>query len=335
MFPQFQNAFASNANLTFDTYYRCYPTAMLPGEERPNLNYGGKVILPPSALEKLSRLNISYPMLFEFQNKQTGQRTHGGVLEFIADEGRVYLPHWMMSTLGVQPGDLIRVINTDIQQGSFVKLQPQSSNFLDITNHRAVLESALRDFSTLTQGDVIEILYNDQVYKLAVLEVKPEDGRGVISVVETDLVVDFAPPVGYEQEMQRKQQEMAKSKVPPSVEGTMAKRIHYDELVAKGSSLSAHGSGSKLNGKGTKSKSPVAKIDVTKQRAPAALDLPLGVYFFGYPYVPPKNQADEADEDSNRFSGAGSSLRTARKHKKNSKRSSGAGSSVNPISVSD
>lgn len=60
------------------------------------------------------------------------------------------------------------------------------------------LEKALRNFSTLTVGDMVQINYNNKVYEIQVLDVKPhfEDHQG-ISIVETDLEVDFAPPVGY------------------------------------------------------------------------------------------------------------------------------------------
>lgn len=57
------------------------------------ITHGGKIIMPPSALEKLARLNISYPMLFKLTNKE--RSTHCGVLEFVAEEGRVYVPHWV------------------------------------------------------------------------------------------------------------------------------------------------------------------------------------------------------------------------------------------------
>lgn len=53
------------------------------------------VIMPPSALEQLTRLNINYPMLFKLTNKNTNRITHCGVLEFVADEGKVYLPLWV------------------------------------------------------------------------------------------------------------------------------------------------------------------------------------------------------------------------------------------------
>ena len=82
----------------FDEYYRCYPVAMLPGPERENVNHGGKVIMPPSALDKLTRLHITYPMLFELHNGAKERMTHAGVLEFIAEEGKIYLPFWVSTS---------------------------------------------------------------------------------------------------------------------------------------------------------------------------------------------------------------------------------------------
>jgi ubiquitin fusion degradation protein 1 len=83
----------------FDEYFRCYPIVMLPGPDRVEANHGGKVFLPPSALDKLTRLHITYPMLFELINgAQDGKKTHAGVLEFIAEEGKIYVPHWVRET---------------------------------------------------------------------------------------------------------------------------------------------------------------------------------------------------------------------------------------------
>lgn len=59
------------------------------------IRHGGKIIMPPSALEKLARLNITYPMLFKLSNTKRETETHCGVLEFIAEEGRIYIPHWV------------------------------------------------------------------------------------------------------------------------------------------------------------------------------------------------------------------------------------------------
>ena len=54
---------------TFTRDFAAYSVMMMQGPERPEVNGGGKIIMPPSALESLSRLNISYPMLFKIENK--------------------------------------------------------------------------------------------------------------------------------------------------------------------------------------------------------------------------------------------------------------------------
>ena len=51
--------------------------------------------MPGSALEHLTRLHIQFPMLFKLINKSKNRETHCGVLEFVAEEGRCYLPYWV------------------------------------------------------------------------------------------------------------------------------------------------------------------------------------------------------------------------------------------------
>lgn len=79
----------------FDEYYRCYPIVMAPGPDRPELNYGSKIFLPPSALDKVSKLHVQWPLQLELINGEKGKHTHSGVLEFLAEEGRAYLPQWV------------------------------------------------------------------------------------------------------------------------------------------------------------------------------------------------------------------------------------------------
>ncbi|KAF8564325.1 hypothetical protein P879_09807 [Paragonimus westermani] len=154
------------------------------------------VIMPPSVLEVLSRLNVQYPMLFKLTNAQANRTTHCGVLEFVADEGNIYVPYWMLRNLLLEEGGLVWVTNAALPVASFAKFQPQSTDFLDISNPKAVLENLLRDFACLTVGDVIAINYNERMYELKVLETQPEDA---VSIIECDMRVDFAPPVGYEE----------------------------------------------------------------------------------------------------------------------------------------
>jgi hypothetical protein len=37
-------------------------------------------------------------MLFKLTNTNAGRSTHCGVLEFVADEGKVFIPHWVCGT---------------------------------------------------------------------------------------------------------------------------------------------------------------------------------------------------------------------------------------------
>lgn len=172
---------------------------------RDQVEYGNKVLLPASSLEKLTRLDIEYPMMFSVTTTLDEQKTHCGVLEFSAPEGMAILPSWMMERLQISPSNSLATFkNISLPAGSFIRLQAQSLSFLEITDPKAVLEHSLRNFACLTLGDRIKIRYNDEVYGLLVEAVEPESaGSNGISVVETDLSVDFSAPVGYE-EVERK-----------------------------------------------------------------------------------------------------------------------------------
>jgi len=40
-------------------------------------------------------LRIDYPMMFKLTNGASERVSHCGVLEFIADEGTIYMPYWV------------------------------------------------------------------------------------------------------------------------------------------------------------------------------------------------------------------------------------------------
>jgi len=223
----------------FNTQYRCYSVSMFPGNDRQDVERGGKIIMPPSALDTLTRLNIVYPMLFKLTNKKTNQITHCGVLEFVADEGKVYLPYWMMHNLLLEEGGLLQIESVSLPTAKFSKFQPQSEDFLDITNPKAVLENALRNFACLTAGDNIAIKYNDKIYELRVLETEP--GRAV-SIIECDMNVEFATPIGY------KEPERQYRKPPPEDE-PMADNSDSSSTTAGLSFFAFSGSGNRLDGR--------------------------------------------------------------------------------------
>ena len=81
--------------LRFREQFKCFSMVMFSSNKSVEVQHGGKIIMPPSALERLARLNISYPMLFKLSNERQGTFTHCGVLEFVAEEGRIHVPHWV------------------------------------------------------------------------------------------------------------------------------------------------------------------------------------------------------------------------------------------------
>ncbi|KAG8897530.1 ubiquitin fusion degradation protein, partial [Tulasnella sp. 403] len=332
----------------YDEYFKAYSVAMLPGKERANLSYGGKIVMPPSALANLSNLDLESPWMFQLRNPSNpAASTHAGVLEFIADEGCVNLPYWMMKTLRLNEGDPIRITGARLPKGKFIKIQPQQLYFLEISDPKAVLEQALRNFTCLTAGDIIELGYNSMVLDFLIMDIQPP-GAG-ISVVDTDIEVDFAAPKGY----------VEPARPAPAPQETMASKLKIDVSSSTpsssrpGSSLgvsqapmgngefeSFKGAGQTLNGRKTKGKGksvrkitpvdPDSKIFRTDQRktvtnetldegrqVPAALSLPFGKLFFGYTVIPYKEPGSEGTESSAtspppvqapNFSGAGQTL---------------------------
>ncbi|KAF5456458.1 hypothetical protein F2P56_025941 [Juglans regia] len=105
---------------------------------RRPIKSGDKIIMPPSALDHLASLHIDYPMLFELQNDATERMSHCGVLEFIVEEGMIYMPYWMIENMLLQEGDIVRVKNMTLPKGTYVKLQPHTKDFLDISNPKAM-----------------------------------------------------------------------------------------------------------------------------------------------------------------------------------------------------
>ncbi|XP_008803325.1 ubiquitin fusion degradation protein 1 homolog isoform X1 [Phoenix dactylifera] len=196
---------------SFEQTYRCYSASFI---DKPQLESGDKIIMPPSALDRLASLHIDYPMLFELYNAAAERVSHCGVLEFVAEEGMIYMPYWMMQNLLLQEGDTVRVKNATLPKGTYVKLQPHTKDFLDISNPKAILETTLRSFSCLTTGDSIMVAYNNRKYYIDIVETKP---ASAISIIETDCEVDFAPPLDYKEPEQRRQPSTTPSEAPDQV----------------------------------------------------------------------------------------------------------------------
>lgn len=244
-----------------------------------------------------------------------------------------------MKTLGVEAGDIIQVKSTDLPPGSLIKLKPQSTEFLEITDPRAVLENAFRGFSCLTKGDVFQFSYNDQTYDMAVEAVQPETEKMGIVTMETDLKVEFAAPVGYKEPERTSGTSTPASSVgrpkggPMRFQGTMAQSINYSSIAPASSEAAAGAravssnflSGGHTLKKGSKAPTPKpstpvagastnAAVPVRRTNGPQPLRLPEGKLFFGYDVKPFKKDGEkETVEKKMHFEGAGQTLRAKKK----------------------
>ncbi|KAG2648993.1 hypothetical protein PVAP13_1NG079100 [Panicum virgatum] len=215
---------------TFEQTYRCYPASFI---DKPQLETGDKIIMPPSALDRLASLHIEYPMLFEVHNAAAERTSHCGVLEFIA-EGMIYMPYWMMQNLLLQEGDMVFIKNANLPKGTYVKLQPHTTDFLDISNPKAILEKTLRNFSCLTTGDSIMVAYNNKKYYID--------------------IVDFAPPLDY------KEPEPVKPAVPANTEPTTEAPAEEEPKF-----IPFTGSGRRLDGKPSKHEDALTSSPAKRQ----------------------------------------------------------------------
>lgn len=244
----------------------------------------------------------------------------------------------MMQTLLLDVGDMIQIKTTSLELARLVKLQPQSVNFLDISDPKAVLERAFRNFAALTKGDVFNFEYNDTVYDVAVLEVKPETDKMGVCMIETDVSVDFAPPIGY---VEPTKPTGSGTSTPRSnrglpaggllhSQGTMAQAINYSSIAPSSAAAQAtnfHGEGNRISTKkagkmpATKPAPPAANTSTDKDsvaprrrtNGPLPLRLPPNKLFLGYEVKPykTKEQKEKESEDAKRphFAGQGQTLR--------------------------
>ncbi len=208
---------------TVGNFWRSF-SAVLPGTfGRKEVEDGGKIILPMSALEDLSQDmdkfshpffgGISHsggffhgpsPMLFEISTEK-GKRSFCGVEEFTAEEGSIVLPSWMLNNLGALEGAQVQVRRVNLPKGTYVKLQPHTTEFLEVNDTKAMLEWVLPKFVVMSVGyvkasvlayvvprDTIVISYRQKKYAFNILEVKP--GRA-IHIIDSDVTTEFAPPL--------------------------------------------------------------------------------------------------------------------------------------------
>jgi len=208
-----------------------------------------------------------------------------------------------MYHLLLEEGDEIHVESIQmLPSATYVRFEPQSKTFLDITNPKAVLEKVLRNFSCLTKGDLISINYLNRNYELFVLELKPSN---VVSIIECDMEVDFAPPIGY---------------VEPKTLPTTITTVNEQQLYKNPTTfIPFHGQGNRLSGKiKSDDKQEKNNLEISQTRGIPNYDYKYGLLQF--PRVPLRSLNDDINEVLEKnssnvfqpFTGEGKNLRQPR-----------------------
>ena len=184
-------------NNIFIEVYKAYPAIMI---GREDLDLTNNIILPPSALERLSKMknfgDSSNPVVFHIVNIQLNIKTHCGVVEFTAEEGNCYIPSNMFDKLCLEEGNKVNIRAIDLKKGTFIKLQPHKTEFINNPNPKTILEYNLRNYFCVTEGDTISVRFGKKIYKIDVIECKPDKA---IRTLNCDIEVDFAPPKDYKE----------------------------------------------------------------------------------------------------------------------------------------
>lgn len=194
MFSSFGNFFGNDGSPSrffgSRTRFSCEPKCFsMSFHGREELEFGNRILMPATALEKLKDTQAPTPWLFEVADLDGRRWTHAGVLEFSAPAETCYMPYWMLQQLQAQEGDVMRLTLKELPKATYALFRPASVALHRVYNPRALLENGLRGFATLTSGDNFAVAYDGHQYGIEVLEVRPGDAA---CIVDTDMEVDFA-----------------------------------------------------------------------------------------------------------------------------------------------
>ena len=79
-----------------------------------------------------------------------------------------------------------------LPKATYLKLKPTSSDYLRWSNQKAVLETAIKEYATLTLDSIIRIHFGGQSHTFTVVELQPEPFS---SIIDTDVTLDMEEDV--------------------------------------------------------------------------------------------------------------------------------------------
>jgi len=181
----------------FIEIYKAFPCSVM---GRDDIDLSNSIILPQTALQKLSSMknfgDSKNPILFRILNIELNIFTHCGVAEFTAEEGTCYIPYNMFEKLCLIEGQTVNIRNIELKAGTFIKLKPHLTEFINNPNPKTILEYNLRNYFCVTEGDTISVKFGKKIYKIDIIQCKPNKA---IRTLNCDIIVDFEAPKDYKE----------------------------------------------------------------------------------------------------------------------------------------
>lgn len=156
------------------------------------LENSNKTLIPAACIPDLD-LDAG-PTYIEISSVENERSVVCAVHEYTESPGIIFIPSRIMNVLGIDADDKVTVVQkTDIPNGEYIKIKPFQKAFIELSNPKAILEKHISQFyPILSQGEVININYNDFNYQIEIVETKPQK---VIQTTNCDINLDFDKPV--------------------------------------------------------------------------------------------------------------------------------------------
>lgn len=187
------------------------------GAKAKELAYTNKIILSEDILYEYKDDKEMFPLTFRIINPETLLSTVCAVHEFTSLPGTCILPYRIMDNLMLEQGSTINLVYETVPKGSYIKIRPHRTKFIELSNPKAVLEKHINiNYPTLTKGETISIEYNSEIYFIDIVETKPVES---INILDSDINLDFDKPLDYvEPEQKNEIVEQKNEIVKPKVE---------------------------------------------------------------------------------------------------------------------
>ena len=181
------------------------------------VQYGDKCSLPGSIGKAIFEKPYEVPWLFEIKpvNLSADKRNNESFsdvsieqqvvlpkayispLDFRAPENYIFLPRWLMRTMGLKSNDIVDISFVRLKLASLVVLQPQSIAWDKLIDHtkspKTILEQEINKYSSLTCGATVAIEFDGIEYQFFVKETRAEGGVAVhgVRIQDSDVRVDI------------------------------------------------------------------------------------------------------------------------------------------------